>query len=167
MKKAVILIIFILGLWATKWALWDMKVSSGKMVGHLTHITQKGKIPFLKTWEGTVDEGSGDKLTTYFSVKDENLAKELFTFEGKDVILYYDEHILGWPRKTKLVVFSWKTKKVPAKLAENRPLEIWEKTLFCSFLGSLLPNQDLYHKVKDFIKGQNLFIYNQYKKCNN
>lgn len=167
MKKAIFLIIFVLSLWGTKWALWDMKVSSGKIVGHLTHITKKGKIPFLKTWEGTVDEGSGDKLTTYFSVKDENLAKNLFTYEGKDVVLYYDEHLLGWPRKTKLVVFSWKRKKEVVKLNESKTLEILEKTLFCSFLGSLLPNEDLYQKVKDYMKGQNLFIYNQYQKCNN
>ncbi|RLA62367.1 MAG: hypothetical protein DRQ88_11820 [Epsilonproteobacteria bacterium] len=167
MKKTIFLIIFVLGLWATKWALWDMKISSGKIVGHLTHMTQKGNIPFLKTWEGTVDEGSGDKLTTYFSVKDEVLAKKLFTYEDKEVVLYYDEHLLGWPRKTKLVVFSWKAKKAPVQFNESKTLEILEKTLFCSFLGSLLPNQDLYQKVKDFIKEQNLFIYNQYQKCNN
>ncbi|TDJ08378.1 MAG: hypothetical protein E2O68_02075 [Deltaproteobacteria bacterium] len=166
MKKAIFLIIFVLGLWGTKWVLWDMKVSTGKMVGNLTHISLKGKIPFLKTWEGTVDEGSGDKLTTYFSVKNETLAKNLFAHESKEVILYYDEHLMGWPRKTKLVVYSWKARKSMPKFSEAKTLEILEKSLFCSFLGSLLPNQELYQQVKHFIKGQNLFIYNQYKKCN-
>ena len=167
MRKAIFLIIFVLALWGTKWALWDMKVSNGKMVGNLTHISQKGKIPFLKTWEGTVDEGSGDKLTTYFSVKNETLAKKLFSHEGKEVILYYDEHLMGWPRKTKLVVYSWKAKTNRPKFSEAKTLEILEKTLFCSFLGSRLPNQELYQQVKNYMKGQNLFLYNQYKKCNN
>ena len=167
MKKGLFLIVFVLALWGLKWALWDMKISSGKIVGNLTKISQRGKIPFFKTWEGTIDEGSGDKLTTYFSVKDENLARGLFTYEGKEVILYYDEHLVGWPRDTKIIVFSWKSKKKMVALSEDKTLKNLEKALFCSFLGSLLPNTDLYQKVKDYIKDQNLFIYNQYKKCNN
>ena len=59
----------------TKWALFDFNISSGKRVGNLVKISKKGKFIFLKTWEGTLDEGSGDKLTYYFSVKSEKVAQ--------------------------------------------------------------------------------------------
>lgn len=143
-----------------------MEISSGKRVGNLTKISKKGQIPFLKTWEGTLDEGSGDKLTSYFSVKDEQIAQELYTYEGKEVILFYTQHVLGWPRDTNYIVVAWKPKeiKVEAK-EESAELELLSTTLFCSFLGSLYQNQELYNSVKEFMKEKNPYIFNQYKKC--
>lgn len=156
---------------AGKYVLWDFPVSSGKRVGNLTKISKKGKL--IPTWEGTIDEGSGDKLTTYFSVKSDQVGEELYAYEGKKVILYYNEHLMGWPRDTKYDVISWKPKDAPAdgeeeysSYASNSVVQELSKTLFCSFLGSLYKDQDLYKQVKEYIKENNLYLYNQYERCN-
>ncbi|MDH5581067.1 MAG: hypothetical protein OEY33_04110, partial [Bdellovibrionales bacterium] len=41
------------------------------------------------------------------------------------------------------------------------------KTIFCSFLGTLYLNKDLYESVKDHISKNNLYLLKQYKVCNN
>ena len=159
-----------MALLGAKWILWDMEVSSGKRVGNLTKISKKGKFPFFKTWEGTLDEGSGDKLTSYFSVKDEAIAQELYTYEGKEVILFYTQHILGFPRETNYIVVAWKPKEEPVseKVIESSTevVTVLSKSLFCSFLGTLYVDNDLYEKVKGHISKHNPYILKQYKTCN-
>lgn len=173
-KKLIIPAIIILLLFITKYILWDFNVSTGKRVGNLVKISKKGKIWFLKTWELTLDEGSGEQLTSYLSVKDEKVAQELFSYEGKQVILFYEEHILGFPRDTKYVVTSWKPKDVQDLVSSvekhssvsSSVVETMGKTLFCSLLGSLKKEDELYNKVKEFVKKDNLYLYKQYRKCN-
>lgn len=161
-----------------KFILWDFKISSGKRVGNLTKISKKGKI--IKTWEGTIDEGSGDKLTSYFSVSSDKIGQELYKYEGRKVIIYYNEHLLGWPRDTKYDVVAWKPKQEELGLSDDPYSESFSSTnssgdsaskelskaLFCSMLGSLYKNKKLYKDVKEFIKTDNLYLYNQYEKCN-
>ena len=88
--------------------LFDFPISTGKRVGNLVKISKKGKV--IKTWEGTIDEGSGDKLTTYFSVKSDKVGQELYDYEGKGVILYYEEYLIGWPEDTNYNVVAWNPK---------------------------------------------------------
>ena len=171
-KKIIAFIILLLLLIGGKWVLWDMEISSGKRVGNLVKISKKGRVPFLQTWEGTLDEGSGDKLTSYFSVKNDALAQELYTYEGKEVVLFYTQHLVGWPRDTNYVVTAWKPKEVPAKaqlenvVEGSASLQLLSKNLFCSFLGAIYTDQELYEKVKDHISKNNPFLLAQYKKCN-
>jgi hypothetical protein len=176
LKKLILPAVLIVILFITKFILWDFDVSSGKRVGNLVKISKKGKIWFLKTWEMTLDEGSGEQLTSYLSVADEKIANELFSYEGKQVIIYYEEHVLGFPRDTKYVVTSWKPKQGQSTYSSEGPvaanvnqelLNSVSKTLFCSLLGSLKKSDDLYKKVKAFIKEDNLYLYKQYKACNN
>lgn len=155
-----------------KLVIWDFPVSNGKRVGNLVKISKKGKL--FKTWEGTIDEGSGDKLTSYFSVRNTDLGEELYAFEGKQVVIYYEEYLVGWPWDTKYNVTSWKPQKeknLEVSSSTNNSsgdtaAEVLSKTLFCSMLGSLYKNEELYQKVKDFMKEDNLYLYNQYEKCN-
>ena len=153
---------------ASKYILWDFPISTGKRVGNLTKISKKGKI--IQTWEGTIDEGSGDKLTSFFSVQNDDLAQELYNYEGKQVIIYYEEHLVGWPRDTKYNVVSWKPKdnsSVAMSQDSGNPLvNALSQAYFCSFLGTLYKNQELYQQVKDYMKENNLYLYNQYEKCN-
>lgn len=159
---------------ATKFILWDFPISSGKRVGNLTKLSKKGKFWFTKTWEGTIDEGSGDKLTSYFSISDDNLAQELYSYEGREVVVYYEQYLVGWPRETTYDIVSWKPKKSEFAQAaasaslnvENSLLEKVESTLFCSFLGTLLNDKELYAKVKEHIKENNMYLYMQYDRCN-
>ena len=151
-----------------KYVLWDFPISTGKRVGNLTKISKKGKI--IQTWEGTIDEGSGDKLTSYFSVSDEVIAQELYNYEGKQVIIYYEEHLFGWPRDTKYDVVSWKPKDnnnlTQIGGSSNPIIQALSKSLFCTFLGSLYKNKQLYQEVKDYIEKNNLYLFKQYESCN-
>lgn len=169
--KVFVPIILITILFIGKIILWDFAVSTGKRVGNLTKISKKGKI--FKTWEGTIDEGSGDQLTSTFSVRNKDIAEQLYDYEGRQVVLYYEEYLVGWPWDTKYNVISWKPNEdttrivgAPTSNESDKALEILGKSMFCSMLGSLYKNQELYQKVKDFIKEDNLYLYNQYEKCN-
>jgi hypothetical protein len=168
LKKIFLLLIVSSVFYAVKFVMFDYEISNGKRVGNLTKVSKKGK--FIQTWELTIDEGVGDKLTTFLSVKDDDLAEELFQFEGKEVILFYSEHFMGWPRDTKYVVTSWKPQeeKVEIKNSPNNDklMGMLEKTMFCSFLGSLRKNSELYEQVKQFMKQDNLYLYKQYQLCN-
>ncbi len=171
-------IVLITLIFCTFWVLYEFPVSSGKRVGNLTKISKKGKFYFTKTWEGTIDEGSGDKLTTYFSVSSDELGEELYAYEGKEVILYYEEHFMGWPRDTKYDIMSWKPKTSSLGYGDSAASSLGEveessvsrelgKTLLCSFLGSIYQDKDLYSKMKEHIKASNLYLYKQFERCNN
>jgi hypothetical protein len=179
LKKLIFPVVLVLILIITKYIMWDFNTSTGKRVGNLVKISKKGKIPFLKTWELTLDEGSGEQLTSYLSVKDGAIADELFKFKGRKVVLYYSEHFMGWPRQTKYVVTSWKANEVAVNDEDNYSSSVLEgnsssqlmastlsRSLFCSLLGSLKKEDELYKKVKEFVKNDNLYLYKQYKKCN-
>ena len=177
--KILLPVILISLLFIAKYILWNFPVSSGKRVGNLTKISKKGKI--IPTWEGTIDEGSGDQLTSTFSIKDNVLAEELYNYEGRQVILYYEQYILGWPRETNYNITSWKPKAdliqtinntggntgASVNNNESEALDMLSKTLFCTLLGSLISDQDLYLKVKEHVKKNNLYLYNQFSECNN
>lgn len=163
-------LVFILILIVAKYILWDFDVSTGKRVGNLTKISKKGKI--FKTWEGTIDEGSGDKLTSYFSVKDDKLAQELYEYKGKQVVLYYEQHLLGFPRETNYNIVSWEPGDDVVKAVKDlgasssSAAKLLSQTLFCSLLGTLVMDDKLYNDVKAYVKSKNLYLYNQIQKCN-
>lgn len=167
--KILIPIILVSALVLTKLILWDMPISTGKRVGNLTKISKKGKL--FKTWEGTIDEGSGDKLTSFFSVRNNKIAEQLYEYEGRKVVIYYEEYLANWPWDTKYNVTSWKPNEED-KVAQvstgtgSEVLDYLGKTLFCSMLGTLYKDKELYDKVKDYMKENNLYLYNQYEKCN-
>lgn len=165
--KIITPIILITLIIAGKLILWDYPVSSGKRVGNLVKISKKGKV--IPTWEGTIDEGSGDKLTSYFSVRDDGLGEELFNYEGKQVIIYYEQYFVGWPWETDYNVVSWKPKDGDERTmgeTGSPAMNLLSKTLFCSLLGSLIMNQDLYEQVKNHVKDNNYYLFKQFEKCN-
>ncbi len=150
-----------------KLVLWDFPVSTGKRVGNLTKISKKGKI--FQTWEGTIDEGSGDKLTSYFSVRDGEIGDQLYNYEGRKVIVYYEQYLVGWPWDTNYNVVSWKPKDPDSAGmvgGEDPALNLLSKTLFCSLLGALYSDQELYQRVKSHLKDSNLYLYKQIESCN-
>lgn len=159
-------VLFLTILFIMKFVVLDYVVSDGKRVGNLTKISKKGKV--FKTWEGTIDEGYGENLTTHFSVKDEKLAQELYAYEGKQVILYYEEHFSGFPRDTKYNIVSWTPKDGTTNNVnvDKDLLDKVGKTLFCSLLGSLYSSKELYNKVKEHVKSANPYVFNQYESCN-
>jgi len=165
--KILVPVILISLLAVAKYVVFDFPVSTGKRVGNLTKISKKGKL--YPTWEGTIDEGSGDQLTTLFSVRDNEVGEELYNYEGRQVILYYEQYMVGWPRDTTYNVTSWKPKgsdEVVMSASQDGAVTLLSKTLFCSLLGSLVMDQELYQRVKAHIKESNLYLYNQFNTCN-
>ena len=66
-----------------------------------------------------------------------------------------------------MIVIKWEPKdKSNEKAEELSALNIVSKTLFCSFLGSIRKDTELYERVKSFVQADNLYLYNQFKKCN-
>lgn len=168
--KVFVPIVLVTVLFLAKVIMWDFPISTGKRVGNLTKISKKGKI--FKTWEGTIDEGSGDQLTSFFSVRDNEIAGQLYEYEGRKVVIYYEEYLANWPWDTKYNVTSWKRNEED-KIAQVAPtnsggeiVDYLGKTLFCSMLGTLYKDKELYEKVKEYMKENNLYLYNQYEKCN-
>jgi hypothetical protein len=161
MKKIFAGVIILVLAFFTKWLLWDLNISSGKLVGTIQHIDQKSNFLIFKNWEGTVLE-NGEPIP--FSVKDNRIGLDLLKIERKQVVLYYNQNLINWPRKTSIFISGWKIQDVGPNKSDI--ISIFEKSLFCSFLGSLLNNQDLYQKVKEFMRAENIYLYNQYQKCN-
>jgi len=156
-------------------------ISTGKRVGNLTKLSLKGRI--LKTWEGTLSEGYGDKLTTQFSISDEKLAHELYEHEGREVVIFYEEHLSGWPRDTHYNVIKWHpmVKDETSKNNMDNKLQNQSQSalealkivshemqlgLFCSLLGTLVTDQELYKKVKTKVQEQNPYLFEKMKLCN-
>ena len=146
---------------ATKYILFNYVVSTGKRVGNLTKISNKGRI--LKTWEGTIDEGYGEALTTYVSVKDNKLAKEMYGFKGKAVVLYYEEHILCFPRDTKYNVVKWEAQGGDEVIRVETSPPVLDPV---DGLETAAMAIELYTGMLCSIKENNLFLYKQYDKCN-
>jgi hypothetical protein len=168
-KIITLLVIALIGLTA-KYILFNYPISAGKRVGNLTKLSLKGKI--IKTWEGTLNEGYGEKLTTYFSISDSKIADDLYGHEGREVVIYYEEYMVGWPRDTKYDVIRWEPMQHPenknegtAKNAEAAT-SLLSKTLFCSLLGTLRTNDELYQKVKKQVETSNPYLYKQIEECN-
>lgn len=65
--------------------------SKGVRAGRLVKISKKGLI--LKTYEGTLDLGSGDQLTWQFSTRNVQLGESLEKLSGEMVRLEYTELI--------------------------------------------------------------------------
>lgn len=174
--KLSILLILILA--CAYYIAFQYPISSGKRVGNLTKLSRKGSL--IKTWEGTLNEGYGEKLTTYFSINDNKIAEELFEHEGREVVVYYEEHYWGWPNDTHYDVVRWhpqNNEKAPSlpqgadntaelKSALQIVSQQWQLGLFCSLLGTLATDADFYQKVKAHVKSHNPYLAEQFQKCN-
>ena len=170
-KITLLFLVATIGL-GTKYIFFNYPVSAGKRVGNLTKLSLKGKL--IKTWEGTLNEGYGDKLTTYFSISDSKIADELYGHEGREVVVYYEEYLVGWPRDTKYDIIRWEPLQHPensgttsASSAQEGPAALLlSKTLFCSLLGTLRSDDELYQKVKKQVEVSNVYLYKKIEECN-
>ena len=171
--KIILPIVVLTLLFVGKLILWDFPISTGKRSVNLVKLSKKGKI--LKTWEGTMDLGSGDLLTFDFSVRNNELANEMYNYEGKTVSIYYEEYLAGWPWETKYNVVDWSQKNKTKSSASqgkttvessSQALSLLNKTMFCSTIGTLYSDQSLYKQVKEHLKKNNLYLYRQIDKCN-
>lgn len=165
-KFLLVTVLLLIGM-GLKYIFFNYPVSAGKRVGNLTKLSLKGKI--IKTWEGTLNEGYGDKLTTYFSISSSKIADELYLHEGREVVVYYEEYLVGWPRDTKYDAIKWEPmhQTTTENTKESSTAQILSKTLFCSLLGTLRTDDELYQKVKKQVELNNYYLFKQIEECNN
>jgi hypothetical protein len=117
MKKKIIfyLILFLLVITGIGFLILQYSYSDGQRAGKLVKLSRKGFLP--KTYEGTLDLGSGDKLTWDFSIHNNDLGDELSRASGQMVVLEYRE--LLWPvlYKTKYDVVGWRLQESKNKIS--------------------------------------------------
>ncbi len=107
MKKKIILgfiLVLALGGLGT-YALINYGYSKGARSGKLVKLSKKGFI--FKTYEGTLDLGSGDQLTWDFSIHEADVGEELLNKMGKTVKLEYRELLFKLFFHTKYDVINW------------------------------------------------------------
>ncbi len=89
-----ILVVVSLLLAGYTWAVLSWSYSVGDRAGYVQKLSKKGWV--CKTWEGeialvTMPGTVAEKF--YFTVRDENIAKQINESIGKRIVLEYEEHV--------------------------------------------------------------------------
>ncbi|MGB0453578.1 MAG: 6-phosphogluconate dehydrogenase [Bacteriovoracaceae bacterium] len=127
--------------------------SKGVRSGKLVKISKKGMV--FKTYEGTLDLGSGDMLTWNFSVHSKDLGEALVKVSGEPVKLYYQERLFKLFWETKYDVDEFKLLK-PEGVNDER---------FCKLVNLLRKNHHVVNAVKEMIKRSEPEFLSQLKNC--
>ena len=90
----IVAMLFVLYTWITL----SYSYAKGSRAGFLQKFSKRGWV--CKTWEGELVTGGmlGNQEKFYFSVRDEDLAKNIASNIGKRVEIEYDQHV-GVPTK--------------------------------------------------------------------
>lgn len=155
MKKKLILIAIavVLVLAGTTWGLLSYNYSKGFRSGTLVKITKKGA--FYKTYEGTLDLGSGDHLTWDFSIHDDQLGMQLEKQAGRLVKVEYKELLYKVFYDTKYVVESWSIVREAG--SEN----------FCRLVNIMRKSRIVVDKVKSLMSDYDAALLEEVRKCQN
>lgn len=127
--------------------------SDGNRVGKLVKLSKKGFLP--KTWEGTLDLGSGDKLTWDFSVHDDALGEKLQKHSGKMVNLEYRELLWRIFYDTKYDVISWELNDK----GEN------DRALLCRFVDVLRKNKKIVEMIRPMVQEYDYSLLDKIREC--
>lgn len=124
---------------AVIFGLTQFSYSKGVRSGKLVKLSKKGVV--LQTYEGTLDLGSGDKLTWDFSVHDSKVAKRLTELSGQQVRLEYRQLIFRLFYGTKYDVTKFSI--VPVQGDDK-----W----FCRLVDLMRQNHHVVKAVSDMMK---------------
>ena len=150
---SLILLCIIVG--GASYLILNYSYSNGNRVGKLVKLSRKGFFP--KTWEGTLDLGSGDRLTWDFSVHDDELAEKLQKYSGKMVNLEYRELLYKIFYLTEYDVISWELNDA----GEN------DKALLCRFVDVLRKDKKIVEIIRPLIKQYDSSLINKIRECQN
>ena len=156
MKKKVFLTVFILTVISAllTWGVLKYPKSDGTRSGKLVRITKKGVI--FKTYEGTLDLGSGDRLTWNFSIHDEALGEQLSAQAGKNVKMQYEELFFKFIYETNNVVNSW-------SIVESAE----DNVFLCRLVAILEQNSSVVEYLKSKIKVEDSELLQRMRACGN
>lgn len=132
--------------------LTQFSYSKGVRSGKLVKLSKKGVM--LQTYEGTLDLGSGDKLTWDFSVHNSKAAEKLIALSGQQVRLEYRQLLfrLFYGTKYDVVKFS----VVPMQGDDK-----W----FCRLVDLMRKNHHVVKAVKEMMQNLDPELLTQVRKC--
>lgn len=125
--------------------------STGNRMGKLVKLSRVGY--FLKTYEGTLDLGSGDQLTWQFSIHDDKIGEELMQQTGKMIRLNYKEHLFRLFYRTKYNVTNWE---------HNRG---GEHDFLCRFVEVVRQRPDVVEVLRPLLMSQDQELLREIKRC--
>ena len=133
-------------------AIINYDYSKGVRSGKLVKISKKGVV--LKTYEGTLDLGSGDMLTWNFSVHDTEIGEELEKASGQIVQLHYREMFFKLFYETKYEVTSW-------EILEDKSAQV----LLCRLVKVLIRNKHVVEKIRPMIENHDPELLPLVREC--
>lgn len=155
MKKKIIgyLILLCLVGVGVSYLILSYSYSEGNRVGKLVKLSRKGFLP--KTWEGTLDLGSGDRLTWDFSVHNDELGEKLKEQSGKMVNLEYRELLWKLFYRTKYDITSWSLND------RNKN----DSNLLCRFVAVLRKDKAIVEQIRPMIEKYDLGLLTNIREC--
>ena len=134
-------------------AILNYPYSKGVRNGKLVKISQKGVI--VKTYEGTLDLGSGDQLTWQFSVHDQKLGEKLVALTGKNVKLEYRELLFKLFYDTKYDVLGVER---TTSFSENGDS-------FCRFVNILRQKRSVVNIIREMVEKSDPDLLEEIRRC--
>lgn len=128
--------------------LLNLKVEEGSIYGRILTIEQDSKAE--DRWRLVLFVNSEN---VEFSIENELLKTELENYDEKYIIIFYDKYFFTGINSPKLRVKNWK--KVTNESGQQGLVEkvyLEYNALFCSFLGEIYQDKNLYAKVMELIK---------------
>ncbi|MBT7609625.1 MAG: hypothetical protein HN576_07705 [Bacteriovoracaceae bacterium] len=129
--------------------------STGQRSGKLVKLSKKGFLP--KTYEGTLDLGSGDSLTWQFSVHDEKLGEKLTNLSGQNVTLEYRELLWKIFYDTKYDITGYKI--IEDSGQSNKSL--------CRLVQVLRQDKSIVEQIRPMIQQFDPSLLSSIRKCQN
>lgn len=147
-----IVIILLSGL--VVFGLTQFSYSKGVRSGKLVKLSKKGVA--IRTYEGTLDLGSGDNLTWDFSIHNSKIAEELQALSGQQVRLEYRQLLFRLFYGTKYDVINFSIVPIQG-----------ESKWFCRLVNLMRKNHHVVNAVKKMIQNQDPDLLNQVRSCQN
>ncbi len=157
LKKVLIIILFSSLIGATSYyILFKHIVSEGKAQGVLFKITKRKKLFFIPIWEGTLNISGGKTFS--FAIKDDSIAEEIYKYEGKQIVVFYENPVLSFPSAYNDIVYDWKA-------IQDSSQEVSSIISLCFLLSSLEKNITLFQQVKEYLEKDNIYFKNILDSC--
>lgn len=155
MKKKIVfyLLILIVVFIGLGYGVLHYPISSGIRSGKIVELKRKGYI--FKTYEGTLDLGSAERLTWDFSIHDEELGQQLESLSGKYVSLEYREILFKFFYNTKFDIIS--SKLVNPIGDDNASL--------CRLVTIISQNGDVVRFLRPIIEKQDAQLLQLMREC--
>lgn len=137
----------------TLYGIMNYSYSTGTRSGRLVKLTEKGF--FIKTYEGTLDLGTGDNLTWEFTIRSKKLGKELLPLTGKNVALNYRELLHPIIYDTKYDILSYEIESTLGSAQED----------FCKLVSFVRRDKEMVETLRGLLVTEAPLLLEKIKNC--